>query len=157
MDAKKKEVIPLFEIESIASIEIPVGLNTVETHYINIRDITSTLAGQLETMGLSMDDISIIKPQSFVMTSLDGDVDFSFISRISSEIFTRAIPEKTEIFFMEPVPLNTRSSLILFPSLLNIKDYLTGPSFNIEVKFNVRGFTPRNIEARIDMIFQAHE
>ena len=153
---KKDDIVPLFEIESITTIEIPAGLNTVETHYINIRDISSSLQAQLAAQGLSLDDIDVIKPQSFVMTSLDGDTDFSFIFRISSDIFTRAIPDRSEIFFMEPVPINMRNRLSLFPSLLNIKDYMAGPTYNIEVQFNVRGFNPRNVEARIDMIFQAH-
>lgn len=157
MGCKKEEEFPLFEIESIGSIMIPAGLNTVETHYINIHDLTSTLGAQLETRGMTLDDLSVIKPQSFVMTSLDGDVDFNFIARISSDIFTKSNPNSSEIFFMEPVPLNTRSSLVLFPSLLNVKDYFKESSFSIEVKFNVRGFSTRNVEARIDMVFQAHE
>ena len=136
---------------------IPAGLNTVETHHFIIRDLTSTLYAQLETRNLSLDDINIVKPQLVVLTSLDNETEFNFLEAVTVDIYTRKNTKKAEIAFQEFVPFNTRSELNLFPSLLNVKDYLAEELFIIEVELRVRTFIARNVETRIDLIFRVEE
>ena len=157
LSCNKENLRPLFEVESVTSFTIPAGLNTVETHYFPIRNLTSSLAAQLETRNLTLDDISVIKPQTLVLTSLDPDVEFNFITSIISEMYTVNPDEGLEIYFREPVPINTKSDLVLFPSLLNVKDYISQSLFNIEMKLRVRTFINRDIDVRVDMVFQVQE
>lgn len=154
----KREIVkPLFEVESVASLTIRAGLNTVETHHYIIEDIASTLLAQLETRNLSMDDIKVIKPQVIVFTSLDNETNFSFIQAVTVDMYTRKNPTRAEIAFQEFIPLSTKSELTLFPSLLNIKDYLAEELFSIDIALRVRTFLPRNVDTRVDIIFQVEE
>ena len=151
---KKGNVQPLFEIESVASFTIQAGLNTVETHHFLVKNLTSSFQAQLETRNLSLDDLSIIKPLSMVITSLDPDIEFSFISSVTTNMYMVDPDKGLEIYFREPVPINTKSTLELFPSLLNIKDIISQPLFNIDVMLRLRTFINRNIDVRLDMVFQ---
>ncbi len=154
----QREIVkPLFEVESVATLTIDAGLNTIETHHYKIEDIASTLLAQLKTRNLSMDDIQVIKPQVVVFTSLDNETHFSFIQAVTVDIYTRKNPIEAEIAFQEFIPLNTKSELTLFPSLLNIKEYLSEELFSIDIGLRVRSFLNRNVDVRIDIIFQVEE
>jgi len=154
---KKQNIIPLFEVESVGDFTIRAGENPIETQYYVTRDLTSTLAAQLETRNLTIDDISVIKPQAFILTSLEPNVDLNFITFVTADIFIRDPQQNIEIAFQEVVPPNTRRDLVLFPSLLNVKEVLEKSTFGVQVGVRVRSFLNRSVQVRMDMVFQVQE
>jgi len=145
----------VFTVESTSSFTIPAGLNTVETHYFVVNNIPSTLEAQLKSHNLTLEDLEKINPLQCRLLALDGTPTYQFIQDISVMIYTKKNPVKREIAFMEPVPLNTSSTLQLFPTLIDVKDYLTSSVYSVEIRLRLRGFPSRTIDTRLDLAFEA--
>ncbi|MCB0657867.1 MAG: hypothetical protein KDC57_17095 [Saprospiraceae bacterium] len=145
----------IFTVESTTSFTIPAGLNTVETHYFLVENIPSSLNAQLKSHNLTLDDLTKINPLQCRLIALDGSPTYQFIENISVRIYTKKNPTKREIAFMEPVPLNTGSNLQLFPTLIDVKDYLSSSVYSVEIRLRLRGFSSRTVDTRLDLAFEA--
>jgi hypothetical protein len=147
---------PLFDIEFTVDLDIPTGLNTIETHFFPINQVQtfySSFAGEIPD-----DMVASILPSS---CSIDGrftSIDYDFIQDI---FITAADPTnptvKSEIFFREDIPLGNSGELVLFGNLRDAKEFIINDLVNLEVRMKLRNFPPGNIENRLTLRFQAFE
>ncbi len=153
---KKNQLDGLFEMESTQSFVLPAGLNSVESHFFRIEKIPSSLPAQLKSRNLKLDDINRIQPKEFTFTSLESNSQYSFIQDVTINIYSRLNNTKKEIAFLDPVPPNTDKVIHLFPTLVDVKDYMSEEFYNVEIRIRVRGFAPRSIQTRVDLIFEVN-
>jgi hypothetical protein len=139
----------LFSFTKEVTLEIPAGLNTIDTHNFLERDITNEVQLILDQRNLTWDDISRVDPGDVTLTSFDVS-NYRFIQAVSILISNPANPAvEKEMAFLEPVPINTKGDLHLFPTLVDLKEILSGRMYTLRTKIKLRSITPVFIEARL--------
>ena len=143
-------------------IDIPAGLpgGFVPQAFVDIMD--SNYENFLDDNNLQSVQIGAIRPAIARLYALDN-VDFSaFVNRVSVRICPEEIPEcrqVEEVFYLEYDEILRQSGdeLQLLPTLINAKRLLEPESFKLEVWFTFLTTTPRVVETRLDMVFDAVE
>lgn len=151
-DDSQKDVI--FEMTYQVNFEIPAGLNTIEDHYFQFKNINSTLDSLLVFHGFTRDDITTINPKTARFTSLFADEEYDFIHECSMYLFQGAAnSEIYEAFWRTEIPLNTRDFLDMPGTLLDATDFFLEPKFNLEWRLDTRTITPTFLTTRADFTF----
>lgn len=145
----------LFEIESVASFTIPAGLNTVQTHIFTINNLTSSLPAQLTNKGIKLSSLASINPKDVQFTALTSNVDYGFLADISVQYVELKNLNQKEIAYLDPVPFNSKSTMHLFPTLVDLKEFFTLERYNLEIRIRLREFIPKSIDTRLDLRFSA--
>lgn len=145
----------LFEIESVSSLTIPAGLNTITTHIFTLPNITSSLQAQLANKNIKLSDLQSINPKDVQLTALTSNVEYSFLSDISVRYVELKDLNQKEIAFLDPVPFNAKSSIHLFPTLVDLKDFFKVDRYNLEIRIRLREFIPKSVDTRLDLRFAA--
>lgn len=135
--------------------EIPAGLNVFDTHVFELNGIPTNKAAFFSAGSISESDITKIIPGEAALTINFANVDFYFVGEVIVEIFSREDIVGREIFYQELIPQNVGTRINLFPSLPDIKDFLTGDEFNVRIELRLRDITPQFIETRFDFQFRA--
>lgn len=145
---------PLITIERQVDFEVPVGLNTIETHTFVLNDVPLGLKSEIATRGYNEDVIKRILAERGLIIAKFDNIDWDFVNDVSIRALSNTIPvESAEIFYQDPVPFNTNEEIRLFSNITNVKDILLNDLVDIEVKMRFRTFSPTNIEARLTISF----
>ncbi|MEL6866623.1 MAG: hypothetical protein AAFP19_19510 [Bacteroidota bacterium] len=158
---KKDQEPVLFEIPYQVDFEIPAGLNTFETHIIEVNNIPSRMEESLNARGLTVEDIQRIDPKSARLSNLLADGTYDFIREASIELFIpRAVPLPnnrdsliTEVFWHPQISTNTGIDLDVPATLSDAKRLLTKERINIRVKLILRDFSPTFLSTRMRLEF----
>ncbi|MEO1515698.1 MAG: hypothetical protein AAFV95_11810 [Bacteroidota bacterium] len=142
----------LFEIPYQIDFEIPAGLNTLETHVFEIRNIPTRLDSLLSSFGIARADIQSIEPQEAQMDVLIDGLEYGFVRQVNVWVFDQN--RQAESFFRDNVPLNTGNRLTLIPTLLSAQDYLMEDRFNLRVELQMQDFSPQFVPTRLRFIYK---
>lgn len=146
-NCKQEEPI-LFEMVYAETFTIPAGLNPIDAHYFRIKDIP--IGTYLSSRGLSADEMNSINPkEGNFINILAGSANYNFIREVSIRIYTDDENDWKELFWHFLVPEETGDNLALPASLEDVKEYLNGSTFNLEIKLNLRGTPLQNIETQL--------
>lgn len=143
-----KDDIILFEMEYTEDFEIQAGLNSFETHHFLIKDISTNYNNLLQTFDQTDSQVSNINPQNARLDALFSSATYDIIREISVRIYKDDVTNYKEIFYIENVPLNTGGDLNLIPTLVDVRDILSGDSFNIDIAIQFRQAPAQFIESR---------
>ena len=150
-NCKKEEPI-LFEMVYAEDFTLPAGLNPIDAHYFRITDIP--VGTYLSSRNLTADIMnSIIPRQGNFINIFAGSASYDFIREVSVRIYTDDENDWKEIFWHFNVPIDTGDNLGLPASLDDVKEYLNGSTFNLIIKFDLRGAPLQNIETRFQFSF----
>ena len=139
-----------------AVFEVPANLNPVETHYLYVRNIPSLYAQTLSTRGWTNDQISRISPSRCRIYGRFGGVNLSIFSTISIRVISRdGKNTRSEMYFLEEIPLVGRSELDLRPTLSELKPILSQEIFDLEIRLQIRGFVPASLPLQLDFSYAA--
>lgn len=143
----------LFKMEYDQILNIPAGLNTIETYSFLVKDIPSNYRYLLTTFNFTDTTITTIKPGSIRLIDELGLIDFSRVEKISLIASQSGYTNEKEIGYLELVPLTSTNTLQLFPTLVNAKDIFSKETFNLKLKIKLRNFlnTSANIRLRFNM------
>ncbi len=150
----KNEPDVLFEMAYEREFSIPAGLNTIDTHYFYIRDVS--IGSYLSANNVTPADLIAINPGSArLSTKFSGLTDYSFIRDVSVGIYTDDESNAREIFWRPTVPLNTGEDLDILPTLIDVKGIFENTKFNIYVKLNLQASPQQSVETRFKFSFLA--
>ena len=129
----------LFELTYEASIEIPAGLNPVETHFSRSAEIFTHLSNELNARGLTLQDVKAIQPVEVSLRPDVGVLDY----RIFTEMNTFLIPiddpnDRIELAFNLDPRLFDRSVIQLIPGIADVTDYLTRGLIYLQLRFRIQ-------------------
>lgn len=148
----------LFEFAHIVDFTLPAGLNTFDTHFFIIPMVNSLVDDQLAATGLNAEDIGSINPKFCRFSTVFEDADLDFIRVIEIRVVDQFDPDlRREVFYLDPVPNNTRNVIRPFPGLADVKEILSSPSFAVEVRLLFWRPPPRSYDMRMVMEFAAFE
>lgn len=132
---------PLFKMNFESEFAIQAGLNTIETHYIIIQDVSSLIESYKATFNVTDEEISSILPSRATMSQIFSNYPYDYIDKISFWAVSNIDPTlRKEMFYMDFVPLNQDDELQMISSISNLKDIMLEGSFDLEVKLNFRSF-----------------
>lgn len=136
-------------------IDIPAGLNPLQSHYFVIENIPNQKNSIFDASNLTDEDISEIKGKSARFSTIFNGPKYDFIREVSIQIYTDNPDDWSEVFYRTNVQENTGGDLDLIGSLTNIQRHLTGPTFNIVIKIDLRRTNSQAVETRFDFQFGA--
>lgn len=148
----------LFEMSHFIDFELQAGLNTLETHFYRTSGIQSQFQAQLDALGRPASDVVSVTPKYAELSTVFGDQDLDFIRQVFVRIYDLSDPENTnsEIFYLDPVPPNTRKVIRPFPGLSNVRDIAAEPVFGVEVGISLWEVTPRSFDMRLEFELSAN-
>jgi len=154
LGCNKDNRVELFQMTQVMDFEIKAGLNTLETHFFLQPAALSTYEEQLELSGFDESLVAAIEPKFSQLSTVFRDVDLEFIRLIEIRVVDTFDPTfQREVFYLDPVPPNTRNIIRPFPGLTNVREIVSNPTFGIEVRIVFR-FVPRdNYDMRLQMDF----
>lgn len=145
----------LFKMEYDQLMNVPGGLNTVETYSFLIQNIPTNFNQLLSTFNVSAAAIMNIRPGSIRLNDDFNQFDFIKVEKISLLASKPNFINEVEIGYLEPVPLVSANSLQLFPTLVDGSDIFTGEKFNLKLKIKLRNFNPANTNLRLRVAMNA--
>jgi len=141
---------PLFFVTVEREFDIPTNLNTLETHFFQLKSIPVRLDENLSLYNRSQDDVVSINPGDAALTAGIGNVDFTFIERIEVFVVSRLDSSlKRRVFHSYEPDFSNRSKLVLFNSFIDIQDIIKEGLIDLEVRIKTRTFVPGNVKARL--------
>ena len=154
LSCHKDNRVELFQMTQIMDFQIKAGLNTLETHFFIQPAARSSYDEQLELSGFDESVVASIEPKFSQLSTVFSDVDLDFIRLIEIRVLDPFDPEfQREVFYLDPIPPNTRTIIRPFPGLTNVREIVSKPTYGIEVRIIFR-FVPRdNYDMRLQMDF----
>ncbi|MBK9733765.1 MAG: hypothetical protein IPO92_01855 [Saprospiraceae bacterium] len=133
-----------------AEFDIPVGLNTIETHYFKIRNVPTFYYQSAGLKGLDTSQIKNILASKGLIQGAFQEEDYDFISRISIYAVSQIDPNlKREMYYLDQVPLTTDQELRMLSSSTELKRILSEEFIDLEVRMNFRNFPGPNLRTKI--------
>ena len=136
--------------------DIPASASTVFSHNFVIENINSNAETFFASNSATDADVLKIIPRVAKISAKFNDADFIFVNRVFVYVYPIGEPDKkTEVFYLEQVPVRTGSVLNLNGGIADVKSIVSKERFTMEVRLDVRGQPSRNIETQIDFSFFA--
>jgi hypothetical protein len=153
-----KGIIIAYEGRAEAEFIIPLGLNTVETHFITVKDVPTFFRQNAERFNVDTTNIKNVQASKGLLRAKFNDAEFDFIERISVWAVSQKDPNfKREMYYLDFNPLNTREELRMLSSTSELKQILNNDFINLEFRLNLRRFPTSNIRTIFDFGYAVSE
>jgi len=140
-------------------INIPAGLNTIESHFFIIEDVQTFASTLISSNSQATDNIgSILGGTGNLQTRFSG-IDLDFIEDIGIHILDKDDhTQRHEAFYIlnDIIPFGSKTRIDMLPSILDLKQWLLDETVDIELRVNFRGFLPQELDGRVEMRFFAY-
>lgn len=147
----------LFDLPFELRFEIPAGLNPLDRHFFLIRDVPTNLENFKDQFQAG-DKVFTLHPSTAVLTSITGDVDWTFLREVEVSIFQNNDPNDDQaVFLSDNVPLNAGRNVVVLPFEDDVRDLLEEDRVDFKVSLRLRGTTPTFIESIVSLSFSAEE
>jgi hypothetical protein len=154
LGCNKDNRVELFKMTQVMDFEIKAGLNTIETHFFLQPAANSSFDEQLAISGFDESVVASVEPKFCEFTTVFKDVDLDFIRLIEIRVLDQFDPDfQREVFYLDPVPANTRTIIRPFPGLNDVKEIVSKPTFGIEVRIIFRYVPQSTYDMRLQMDF----
>ena len=138
-----------FRLQSV--LELPIGLNTIETHYFILRDIPTFYAANLQARGLSSDNVKIVNASRGIFSPRFNGSDLNFIRAVTVSAISKKPPyNKIEMFYQEDVPFNQKEELKMLTSLGDLKNLMAEEKIDLEIRLTFRAYPPPGLSLQLD-------
>lgn len=139
-------------------LNIPAGLNTIESHFFVIPDVPTLAEIQLSNNNLSIDDIGRIEAITATLETRFSGLDLDFVENIGVHLLPKDNPDdRREAFYIfnDFVQFGSKTEILMTPSILDLKNEILSETVDVEFKINLRNFLPQELDARVTMKFYA--
>jgi hypothetical protein len=159
MSCKKDDRVELFELNyppPPIEFDILPGLNTLDTHIYTFSPLPTEYLTRLAASGHTDEEVISIEPKDAALSSLFGDEDINFISRVSVYVYDPFNPDnKVEFLYLEPVPYKSKTVIRLFPGITDITAWMKEEYFGVEIRLNFRENSPSLTEMKLEFDLRA--
>lgn len=159
LSCKNDDRVELFELNfppPPLEFDILPGLNTFDTHIYSFSPIPTRYLEKLAASGQSAEEVIAIEAKDATLSSLFGDENLNFITRVSIYIFDPFAPaNKVEFLYLEPIPYKEKNTIRLFPGITDISDWIKEEYFGIEIRLNFREISPALTEMKLEFDLRA--
>lgn len=153
----RKEPEVLFYMDYEIPFSMPAGLNPIDAHFFNFRNIPTNFETLMSSYNLDTSNY-VIEPHSAELIAIFNEAEFNFVRDVKIFIIPNySTSIRHEVFSRENVLLNTKYQLVIFPWQLDVKDHLKHRETQFLLQLNLRGASPTSIETRIRIRFQVRQ
>jgi hypothetical protein len=139
-----------YEVQLEAQLEIPPGLNNVETHYFILRNIPTFYKQSAEARGINPESITSVRSSRGLLIGDFQSINMDFIQRISIYAVSRKDPnEKREIYYLDEVPFGVNDELRMLSSTTELIQILSEEFVDLEIRLNFRSFIGTTIRTKL--------
>jgi hypothetical protein len=147
---------PGFDMAYHQEFTIPVGLGTDVVHHFYFHDISTNYSQYLAQHQKTDADIARIIPEQFTLAGIFGDANFDYVDEMTLRIYKESDPNGyIEIAYRYPVPISPGNNLPMIPDLPDIKNFLSGSRFSLDLALRLRNIPQAEIQAKLDSQFKA--
>lgn len=150
---------PLFQMEMFFELDIPAGLNTIESHFFLIQDVPTFAEALLTGNGMSPEDVGRINGLTANMTTRFSGLDLDFIENVGVFVVNgNNFEDRDEAFYIfnDFVDFGSKTEIQMIPGLLDFKDQLLEETVDLELRINLRGFLPSELDTRVTLTFDVY-
>ncbi len=145
---------PLFFVNVERTFEIPGNLNTIETHFFELKNIPVLLEENLAVFNRTEDDIVAVNPADAQISSVFNDIDWTFIQRIEIYAVSRVDnSNKVRMYYSNEPDFGNRSQIGMFNSFVDVQEIFKEGLIDLEVRIKTRTFVPGNINAELNFSY----
>lgn len=133
-------------------VEIPAGLNTLETHVFRVIGIPTFYNTTLSNAGIDESEIVSILSGFGAFRQGFSNVNLDFILGITVHALLDPITgERRELFYLEQIPLGQKDQIQLLATTTELKEVLNKESIDLELSFRFRDFSPQTFTGVFDL------
>ena len=156
LTACEKDDRVLFEIPYTVYFDIQPGLNTLETHKVDIfPPLPTNYDAFLNQHGVTSMDIKAIQPTEILIFPRFGTVDYDLIREITVDVFPNLeISERREIGFLFSNTEKLGGEVRVIPGITNVHEILMEEFFSFHIEFKLRRIPDRLIENEMRVVFR---
>lgn len=108
---KKDDPKVLATLRYEVNVDLPAGLNTLETHYLRINDFQPRLSANLDAQGISRSRVTGIQPALVQVQALFTNAPLDFVREAKMDIIEdTSFRSLMELFWTPQVPPNTNTA-----------------------------------------------
>lgn len=138
-----------FRLQSL--VDVPTGLNTLETHYFILRDIPTFYAANLAARGISEEAVTRVNASRGTFTARFNRYNLAFIRLVTVKALSkRPGGKQVEMFYMEDVPFNEDEELQMLSSLGDLEEIMAEESMDLEIRLQFRASPPPGLTLQLD-------
>ncbi len=148
----RKQQPVLFEMDMFFDINIPVGLNTIEDHFFIIEDVPTFFEQQLTANGFTIDEVDQILGATGEFTTRVTGLNLDVISDIGLHVLDKqdhSLRKEVLYVFNDQIPFGTKTEIPMIGSIVNVKDFFTDETVDLEFRINFRGFNTEQIDGTL--------
>lgn len=148
---------PVFLVNVERNFVIPGNLNTIETHFFQLKNIPMLFEQNLSVFNMGVDDVTSVSPGDASFSSSFDNVDWTFIETVEIWMVSRLDnSNRARVFFSDSPDFNNRSTLNMFNTFADIKDFAVEGLIDLEVRIKTRRFVPGNLSTNISFSYAVY-
>ena len=146
---------PAFYLYREHDITIPAGLNTIETHFFVVKNISNAFQDELEARQINPDQIKSVNAGQGIFEPIFQEFDYGIIRDVSIWLVSVDDPTlRKEIYYRDAIPFSQKNELKLLSGIADLKSFLLEQKkYNLEIQLKFRNFVPSNFENRFTYSF----
>ena len=146
----------VFNVQTEVDYNIQGGLNLIVTHFFVQNNVPTFYNSYLENSGFTEAAIGDVLPNRATLNSRFGE-NLDFINEVSVWVYDTNYENGTEIFYMEPVELGTKTEIRLFSNITEVGEWIKEEQVLIELRLTLRQFVAANLDLRLNLDFAVFE
>lgn len=148
---------PVFFVNVERDFVIPGNLNTIETHFFELKNVPMAFDQNLSVFNMVADDVTSVSPGDASFSSSFDNVDWTFIETVEIWMVSRLDnSNRARVFFSDSPDFNNRSTLNMFNTFADIKDFAEEGLIDLEVRIKTRRFVPGNLSTTISFSYAVY-
>ena len=140
-----------YEVRLDANFDLPNGLNTIETHYIYVRNVKMLYGENIALRNIDTSTIDAINVSFGRLLPRFNSTNLNYFQSVVVNVVSRIDPKnRNEIYYLEQIPNNQRAELRLLNSISNLREILKEENVDLEFRFQFRTFPPPAVSLTLD-------
>ena len=141
---------PRFFVDVERNFEVNSSLNSVVTHFFELKNVPTNLNQNLDIFGMSRDEITSINPGDATITNATGIMDWSLVNSVEIYAISRSNPDlRRQIFYIRERDPGNSQSVRLFNTFADMSEIMEEETMDLEVRITTIVSVPGNFLARL--------
>lgn len=144
-----------FEIPLQRDFYVNAGLSPIIGHFYEFTNVPTNVSFLLDQSNVIKGDVVEIAPLTCRIETVFGSSNLDFLFEVTVSIAPASDPDlRYEVFYRDPVPDNTGTTLDLIPTLANVMDVMCEDNIIVTLSFvQLRNTNASDFEGRLLMEF----
>lgn len=152
LGACSKDEKQFVEVKLDLEVNLPAGLNSLETHYFVYKNVPNFYTQSLLSNGISKERVDKITGFRARLSGSSGTANFELFRRISVFAVEKDNPSnRLEMFYLDDIPFGITTEIELLTSISNLKSVMEADDlYTLEFQIEFKTFVPFDQRIKFD-------